>query len=148
MSEYSTTAAAPVAAPHEELCREDPLLAPDKDRFYRAPSGYQDADPGDVLRSRTVELGFLGVIRQRVHATQLLYRSTNLHGEPEVAVTTVLVPERPSPGEVRNRRGRAALLSFVCAAARREADWRVRTIGVFAGRGGAGAGVGGFGARP
>jgi Secretory lipase len=109
MSEYSTTAAAPVAAPHEELCREDPLLAPDKDRFYRAPSGYQDADPGDVLRSRTVELGFLGVIRQRVHATQLLYRSTNLHGEPEVAVTTVLVPERPSPGEVR------PLLSYQCA---------------------------------
>ena len=30
-------------------------------------------------------------------ATQLLYRSTDLHGEPEVAVTTVLVPEQRDP---------------------------------------------------
>jgi fermentation-respiration switch protein FrsA (DUF1100 family) len=109
MSEYSTTAAAPIGAPHEELSREDPLLTPDQDPFYRAPSGYQQAEPGDVLRSRTVELGFLGLIRQGVHATQLLYRSTDLHGEPEVAVTTVLVPQRPSPGEVR------PLLSYQCA---------------------------------
>jgi triacylglycerol lipase len=42
-----------------------------------------------VLRSRGVELAFLGLIPQRFTATQLLYRSTDVHGDPEAAVTTV-----------------------------------------------------------
>jgi alpha-beta hydrolase superfamily lysophospholipase len=109
MSGNSFAAAAPAGAPHQELRRDDPLLPPDQDPFYRAPAGYQQAEPGDVLRSRTVELGFLGVIGRQVNATQLLYRSTNLDGEPEVAVTTVLLPRRPSPGAVR------PLLSYQCA---------------------------------
>ncbi len=109
MSGDSLAAAAPVGAPHEELRPDDPLLPPDQDPFYRAPAGYQHAEPGDVLRSRSVELGFLGLIRQRVQATQLLYRSTNLHGEPEVAVTTVLVPHRASAEAVR------PVLSYQCA---------------------------------
>ena len=75
-----------------ELRRGERPISPDDDPFYRAPQGYEHAEPGMVLRSRDVEIGFLGVISQRVEATQLLYRTTNLHEEPEVAVTTVLVP--------------------------------------------------------
>ena len=84
-------------ATHEELRRGERPLTPDDDPFYEAPSGYEQAQPGAVLRSRAVELGFLGVIRQPVTATQLLYRTTNLHNEPEVAVTTVLVPAQRDP---------------------------------------------------
>ena len=69
-------------------------MSPDDDPFYRAPQDYEQAEPGMVLRSRDVEIGFLCLISQRVKVTQLLYRTTNLHEEPEVAVTTVLVPEQ------------------------------------------------------
>jgi triacylglycerol lipase len=75
-------------APHEDLCRHRPLL-PGKDPFCNPPAGYQHARPGAVLRSRGVELAFLGLIPQRFTATQLLYRSTDVHGDPEAAVTTV-----------------------------------------------------------
>ncbi|MBV9352466.1 MAG: lipase [Mycobacterium sp.] len=109
MSENSTAAKLVPGAPHEELGRGEPLLAPEEDPFYQPPPGYQHARPGDLLRSRSVELGFLGVIPQRVRAIQLLYRSTNLHGEPEVAVTTVLLPEHRDPARV------CPLLSYQCA---------------------------------
>lgn len=104
-----TAAQAVPGVPHEDLRRDQPLLAPEKDPFYQPPPGYRRARPGQLLRSRDVELGFLGLIPQRVRATQLLYRSTNLHGEPEVAVTTVLLPEQRD-------RGRACpVLSYQCA---------------------------------
>ncbi|WP_235010178.1 lipase family protein [Mycobacterium sp. 3519A] len=82
---------------------------PDDDPFYDPPPGYAEAEPGAVLRSRDVRIGFLGVIAQRVTATQLLYRTTNLHGEPEVAVTTVLIPAQPDPARPY------PLLSYQCA---------------------------------
>ncbi|WP_082969517.1 lipase family protein [Mycobacterium kyorinense] len=110
MSDNFTAAAhAAPRVPHENLRRDARLRAPDEDPFYEPPPGYQDANPGDLLRSRDVELGFLGVIPQRVRATQLLYRSTDLHGKPEVAVTTVLLPERRDPERV------CPVLSYQCA---------------------------------
>jgi triacylglycerol lipase len=95
-------------APHQDARGGHPLT-PDDDPFYQSPAGYERARPGTVLRSRDVEIGFLGVIPQRITATQLLYRSTNLHGEPEVAVTTVLLPRRRATDEV------CPLLSYQCA---------------------------------
>lgn len=109
MSDNFTAAQATPGVPDEKLRRDAPLRVPDDDPFYQPPPGYQDANPGDLLRSRDVELGFLGVIPQRVHATQLLYRSTDLHGEPEVAVTTVLLPESLDPERV------CPVLSYQCA---------------------------------
>ncbi|MBP1818325.1 lipase [Mycobacterium sp. OAE908] len=82
---------------------------PDDDPFYEPPPGYAQAEPGTVLRSRDVTIGFLGVIPQRVAATQLLYRTTNLHGDAEVAVTTVLLPAQPDPARP------CPLLSYQCA---------------------------------
>ncbi|AGB26629.1 lysophospholipase [Mycobacterium sp. JS623] len=88
---------------------ESPIVTPDDDPFYEPPPDYAEAEPGTVLRSRDVRIGFLGVIRQRVAATQLLYRTTNLHGDPEVAVTTVLLPAQRDP-ELD-----CPLLSYQCA---------------------------------
>src|SRR5439155_925453 len=81
----------------EELRRGKRPRPPDDDPFYQPPPRYEESAPGSVLRSRTVELGFLGVLPQSFTAIQLLYRTTNLHGDPEVAVTTVLVPEQRDP---------------------------------------------------
>ena len=44
----------------------------------------------------------MGVVRQKLTATQLLYRTTDMNGDPDSTVTTVLVPTerdtvRPCP---------------------------------------------------
>jgi hypothetical protein len=82
---------------------------PSDDPFYQPPPGYQHALPGTVLRSRDVELAYLGIIPQRVFATQLLYRTANTNGTPEATVTTVLVPLDLDPGQA------CPVLSYQCA---------------------------------
>jgi len=96
-------------APHDELQRGGRPVLPSKDPFYEPPSGFHHAAPGTVLRSREVELGFLGLIPQRVTATQLLYRTSDRHGSPEATVTTVLVPAGHSPSQPRH------VVSYQCA---------------------------------
>ena len=95
--------------PHEELQRKMRPLHPSDDPFYQPPLGYRHAEPGTVLRSRDVELAFLGLVPQPIRAVQLLYRTMDMNGEPEAAATTVIVPaelapERPCP-----------VLSYQCA---------------------------------
>jgi alpha-beta hydrolase superfamily lysophospholipase len=95
-------------APHEELRRGRPVL-PEDDPFYAPPPGFEHAAPGTVLRSRDVELAFLGLIRQKFIATQLLFRTTDRSGLPEAAVTTVLVPTDRGPERV------CPVVSYQCA---------------------------------
>ncbi|MGP4053390.1 lipase family protein [Mycobacterium sp. 4D054] len=87
---------------HEPLQPRSRPTIPAEDPFYEPLQGFEHARPGTVLRSRDVELAFLGVIPQKFHATQLLYRTTDLNGEPQATVTTVVAPaertsERPMP---------------------------------------------------
>ena len=95
--------------PHEELVRGTRPQLPADDPFYEPPTGYQHATPGTVLRSRDVELAFLGLIPQRVRATQLLYRTTDMHGNADAAATTVIVPAERAPAAV------TPILSYQCA---------------------------------
>ncbi len=95
--------------PHEELQRRVRPLLPADDPFYQPPRGYQHAEPGTVLRSRDVELAFLGLVPQPVKAIQLLYRTMDLNGEPEATVTTVIVPAELDPEHP------CPLLSYQCA---------------------------------
>ncbi|MFB1297488.1 lipase family protein [Mycobacterium sp. pW049] len=87
---------------HEPLQPKRRPVIPARDAFYQPPAGYEHARPGTILRSRDVELAFLGLIPQKFHATQLLYRTTDLNGAPQATATTVVVPtertsERPMP---------------------------------------------------
>lgn len=87
---------------HEPLKPRTRPLVPDKDPFCEPPPGFEHARPGTVLRSREVELAFLGLIPQKFTATQLLYRTTDFQGEPQAGITTVVIPaerttERPLP---------------------------------------------------
>ncbi|MVU77804.1 lipase [Nocardia sp. ET3-3] len=82
---------------------------PEQDPFYRRPRGLTRVAPGTVLRSRPVELALLGRIPQRITATQLLFRSNDLHGRAEAAVTTVLLPAGADPAAAR------PVVSFQCA---------------------------------
>lgn len=95
--------------PHQDLQRGIRPLEPADDPFYSPPAGFQHALPGTVLRSREVELAFLGLIPQQVTATQLLYRTCDRNGIPEAAVTTVLVPAE------RDRKRVYPILSYQCA---------------------------------
>lgn len=78
----------------------EPLL-PSADPFHRPPRGFAARPPGTILRSRRVDLAAFGLVPQRASAWQLLYRSTDMHGAPEVAITTVLLPDGAEPGEDR-----------------------------------------------
>src|SRR3984957_1670598 len=95
-------------APHEDGQRGRPVL-PDDDPFYYPPAGFEHAAPGTVLRSRDVELAFMGLIPQKFTATQLLYRSTDRNGVPEATVTTVLAPTERGPEKV------CPVVSYQCA---------------------------------
>ena len=88
--------------------RPDPVV-PANDPFYEPPAGFEHARPGTVLRSRDVELAFLGLVPQQFTATQLLYRTTDLNGMPQATATTVMVPtERAADGP-------CPIVSYQCA---------------------------------
>lgn len=72
MDSHSATPVKAASPPHDELRRGERPISPGDDPFYRAPVGYEHAEPGTVLRSRDVEIGCLGLISQPVKATQLL----------------------------------------------------------------------------
>ncbi len=95
--------------PHDEVRRGSRPVLPTDDPFYDPPAGFRHAAPGTVLRSRDVEMGFLGLVPQKVRATQLLYRTTNRKGEPEATVTTVLVPAGHARSHPRH------VVSYQCA---------------------------------
>ncbi len=96
-------------APHQELQPGVYPLEPGKDPFYQPPEGFQHAMPGTVLRSRDVELAFLGLIPQQVRAVQLLYRTSDRNGIPAATVTTVLVPANRDPTQP------CPVVSYQCA---------------------------------
>ncbi|MBF6546701.1 lipase [Nocardia brasiliensis] len=82
------------------LAGRRPLL-PSADPFHRPPKGYAAKAPGTILRSRKIELALFGVVPQQVCAWQLLYRSSDMHGTPEAAITTVLLPQDADPSQDR-----------------------------------------------
>ncbi|MEC3953519.1 lipase family protein [Nocardia sp. CDC153] len=90
--------------------RSGELPLPEQDPFYRRPRGLGRVAPGTILRSRPVRVALFGRIPQRVTATQLLFRSTDLRGRPEAAVTTVLLPHGADPGDLER-----PIVSFQCA---------------------------------
>ncbi|MBJ8347979.1 lipase family protein [Antrihabitans sp. YC2-6] len=88
--------------------RRRPLL-PGDDPFYVAPKGFAAAPAGAILRSREIELALLGLVPQKISAWQLLYRTCDLNGVPEAAVTTVLLPSDADPSEPR------PIVAYQCA---------------------------------
>ncbi|MGW5075280.1 lipase family protein [Rhodococcus sp. NPDC004095] len=69
------------------------------DAFYTPPDGFESATPGSILRERPVELASYSVLPFNAEAWQLLYRTTDLAGQPTATVTTVLRPAGPAaPG--------------------------------------------------
>ncbi|AHH17700.1 lipase [Nocardia nova SH22a] len=70
------------------------------DDFYTPPSNLAAAAPGDVLRSRPVDLPGFFSLATPVRAWQLLYRTTDAHGRPAATATTVVRPASGRPGAI------------------------------------------------
>jgi alpha-beta hydrolase superfamily lysophospholipase len=94
---------------HEDLQRGTRPQLPVNDPFYDPPPGFQHAAPGTVLRSRDVEVAFLGLVPQKFTATQLLYRTTDMNGDAEATATTVIAPAERAPEAV------TPVVSYQCA---------------------------------
>lgn len=94
---------------HEDVLPGSRPLIPAKDPFYEPPPGFEHARPGTVLRSRHVDLAFMGKIPQKFSATQLLYRTTDLNGDAQATVTTVVAPTE------RDAKRPCPIVSYQCA---------------------------------
>ncbi|WP_410872377.1 lipase family protein [Nocardia sp. A7] len=67
----------------------------------RCPADIATYAPGSLIRSRRVELSLFGSVRQQVQAWQLAYRSNDLFGRAEIAITTVVLPAGAVPNQDR-----------------------------------------------
>jgi len=69
-------------------------VVPAQDPFYTAPANIASYSPGQIVASRPVSLS----LSVPVNAWQISYRSEDSHGNPEMAVTTLVVPQAPWTG--------------------------------------------------
>ncbi|RCK66367.1 Lipase 4 [Candida viswanathii] len=81
------------------------LLSPTKpsnDPFYNAPEGYEDANVGDILQYRTTPNAITGAFfpSKVQNSWQLLIRSEDSFGQPNVFVTTIIQPFNADPSKL------------------------------------------------
>lgn len=70
----------------------DALERPGVDAFYEQPEGALDGDPGSIVKSDQL-LGTPLASR----AWRIMYRTTDVHGEPAVSTGVLVVPLTPAP---------------------------------------------------
>ncbi|KAB8068480.1 secretory lipase-domain-containing protein [Aspergillus leporis] len=71
-----------------------PVL-PANDPFYLPPKGFEVSKPGTILRHRTPPnpIAALGIAKANIEAAhQILYRTTDSHGNAIATVSTILIP--------------------------------------------------------
>ncbi|WP_232852021.1 lipase family protein [Nocardia acididurans] len=77
-----------------------PIPMPSEDPWYDDPDDIAAYAPGQIVRSREVQTRLLG-LPFPVYTKQLLYRSNDVHDNPIVTATTVIVPGIPWQGSAR-----------------------------------------------
>ncbi|MCW4354143.1 lipase family protein [Hoyosella sp. YIM 151337] len=75
---------------HPTVAAAEPPPPPDS--FYDRPAGLSAYSPGDVIRSRPVDVRALQLFPVNVAAWHVMYRTTDADGNPDAAVTTIMVP--------------------------------------------------------
>jgi hypothetical protein len=90
--------AAPVTQDNPTSSILGTVTPPDKDEFYRAPSGFEKAPLGAILKHRPVPnpiaVNNTTPINMKA-AWQILYRTQNSVGQAEATVVTVMIPHNP-----------------------------------------------------
>lgn len=87
-------------------------LPPSQDPWYTAPLGYENVEPGSVLRVRLAPESLTEVIGNASAAYNILYRTTDSLYKPTWAVTTLLVPELGPNSTAAKVFNQSALLSY------------------------------------
>lgn len=76
-------------------------MKPSSDPFYVPEAGFENAKPGDILKSRALppkSLAAFSAFSQNINGVyQYLYRSTDALGNPTATVTTLMVPKNADP---------------------------------------------------
>lgn len=86
----TASSASPLAKTGRAIC-----TLPSEDAFYSHAAGYEDASPGTILKHREppCPLGDFGTMPLDLKsAHQIQFRTTNSLGNPDIAITTILVP--------------------------------------------------------
>lgn len=73
-------------------------VVPDQDPFYAAPANIASYQPGQVVDSRQIPTVKLLGLPMPVQAWQISYRTNDSNDQPELAVTTLVVPDTPWTG--------------------------------------------------
>jgi hypothetical protein len=95
--------AAPVAQDNPTSIILGTVTPPDKDEFYRAPSGFEKAPLGAILKQRPTPNPIAVDNKTPINlkaAWQILYRTQNSVGKAEATVVTVLVPHNARPSNL------------------------------------------------
>nr|BAX01957.1 trichothecene 3-O-esterase [Fusarium asiaticum] len=90
-------------------------LPPSKDPWYTAPPGFENAEPGTVLRVRPAPGNLTSVTGNCSASYNILYRTTDSHFKPTWAVTTLLVPELGPESNAHQKYQQSALMSLQVA---------------------------------
>ncbi|MCS4255903.1 hypothetical protein M2405_004206 [Rhodococcus erythropolis] len=77
-----------------------PIPTPSEDPWYNDPEDLASYAPGQIVRTREVQTRLVG-IPVPVYTKQLLFRSNDVHDNPIVTATTVIVPGIPWQGSTR-----------------------------------------------
>ncbi|KAJ2992463.1 hypothetical protein NUW58_g2160 [Xylaria curta] len=103
--------ASPASHFHKRASSSGPL-PPSQDPWYSAPAGYENTEPGTVLRVRPAPGNLTDIIGNSSAIYNVLYRTTNSQYKPAWAVTTMLVPELGPDSTAARIFNQAALLSY------------------------------------
>ncbi len=83
--------------------------------FFAAPAGVADLKPGTVIRSRRVAVKSLQALPLNADSWQLLYRTTDMQGAPDVTTTTVIVPRGERPSKLLSYQAATDAVDSTCA---------------------------------
>ncbi|EXK25257.1 hypothetical protein FOMG_18076 [Fusarium oxysporum f. sp. melonis 26406] len=87
-------------------------LPPSKDPWYSAPDGYEDKEPGTVLRVRPTPGNLTQVVGNSSATYNVLYRTTDSQYRPIWAVTTLYIPKLSSNSTAALLFNQSALISY------------------------------------
>ncbi|KAF4338434.1 lipase 4 [Fusarium beomiforme] len=96
---------------HKRTTSSEPI-PPSQDPWYTAPEGYENKEPGTVLRLRPAPGNLTRITGNSSATYNILYRTTDSQYKPTWAVTTLFVPKLGANSTASLLFNQSALLSY------------------------------------
>ncbi|KAL6916313.1 hypothetical protein FSHL1_007761 [Fusarium sambucinum] len=87
-------------------------LPPSEDPWYSAPDGYEDEEPGTVLRLRPAPGNLTAIVGNSSAIYNVLYRTTDSQYKPTWAVTTLYAPKLGANSTAARVFNQSAVISY------------------------------------